>query len=170
MCILERLSSEQECWSDLFHLLLQHLYLSVTKTWLRLNCTLWTPSVTCTAHTLNNTAKVPECLEDDFNLLGHTYNNLWYWVWFFALLIPKGLLSLSGVKPPRPRPPSINGNLQMIERPVICATGYRMRRSPMNQLSNMWASKWCYSLAIMLILLIVILILSFLGEGIYIYI
>ncbi|KAF4072473.1 hypothetical protein AMELA_G00263360 [Ameiurus melas] len=67
-----------------------------------------------------------------------------------------------GVRPPRPQPPSINGNLQMIDRPVVCQTGYRMRRSHLSKLSDMWtSSKWRYSLtcvAVMLILLTVILI------------
>ncbi|XP_046728100.1 uncharacterized protein si:dkey-20d21.12 isoform X2 [Silurus meridionalis] len=73
-----------------------------------------------------------------------------------------------GVRPPRPQPPSINGNLRMIDRPIVCQTGYRIRRSHLSQLSDMWtSSKWCYCLicvAVMLILLIVILIFSFLVQ------
>ncbi|MCI4380674.1 hypothetical protein PGIGA_G00242870 [Pangasianodon gigas] len=73
-----------------------------------------------------------------------------------------------GVRPPRPQPPSINGNLQMIDRPVVCQTGYRMRRSHLSQLRDMWTSSKCrYSftcVAVMLILLTVILIFSFLVQ------
>ncbi|XP_047656079.1 uncharacterized protein si:dkey-20d21.12 [Tachysurus fulvidraco] len=73
-----------------------------------------------------------------------------------------------GVRPPRPQPPSINGNLQMIDRPVVCQTGYRMRGSHLSQLNDMWTSSKCgYTLtcvAVVLILLTVILIFSFLVQ------
>ncbi|XP_060788720.1 uncharacterized protein si:dkey-20d21.12 [Neoarius graeffei] len=73
-----------------------------------------------------------------------------------------------GVRPPRPQPPSINGNLRMIDRPVVCQAGYQMRRSPMSHINDMWnISTWRYSLtcvAVILILLTVILIFSFLVQ------
>ncbi|TSO77722.1 hypothetical protein Baya_9689 [Bagarius yarrelli] len=73
-----------------------------------------------------------------------------------------------GVRPPRPQPPSINGNPQMMDRPVICQTAYRLKVSQSSRISYLWNScKWQYSLtcmAVMLILLTVILIFSFLVQ------
>ncbi|KAM9476346.1 uncharacterized protein Hap1MRO34_011930 isoform 2-T2 [Clarias gariepinus] len=75
---------------------------------------------------------------------------------------------IKGVRPPRPHPPSINGNLQMIDRPAVCQTGDQMRRSRLSQLNDMWpSSKSRYSLtcvAAVLIFLTVILIFSFLVQ------
>lgn len=45
-------------WSPLLLLLLQHLFVLVTETWLRSSSILWSLSVICTAHTLSSTLKV----------------------------------------------------------------------------------------------------------------
>ncbi|XP_036435018.1 uncharacterized protein si:dkey-20d21.12 [Colossoma macropomum] len=73
-----------------------------------------------------------------------------------------------GVRPPRPRPPSTNGTLQMLERPVVFQTGHQKKRSHWNQLSSVCApSRRRYSMVcatVILILLTLILIFSFLVQ------
>ncbi|KAK3540281.1 hypothetical protein QTP70_029615, partial [Hemibagrus guttatus] len=73
-----------------------------------------------------------------------------------------------GVRPPRPQPPSINGNLQMIDRQVVCHKGYQMRGSHLSQLVDMWTSSKCRNsltcVALMVILLTIILIFSSLVQ------
>ncbi|XP_072536950.1 uncharacterized protein [Salminus brasiliensis] len=73
-----------------------------------------------------------------------------------------------GIRPPRPQPPSTNGNFQMLDRPVVFQTGHQRRRSHLNQLSNVCIpTRWRYSLmcaAAFLILLTLILIFTFLVQ------
>ncbi|KAG9270919.1 hypothetical protein AMEX_G15930 [Astyanax mexicanus] len=75
----------------------------------------------------------------------------------------------SKVRPPRPRPPSTNGNIQMLERPVVFQTGHQRRRSHLNQLSdvcNPSKQRYCVTCAaVFLILLTLILIFSFLEQS-----
>ncbi|XP_035377838.1 uncharacterized protein si:dkey-20d21.12 isoform X2 [Electrophorus electricus] len=42
-----------------------------------------------------------------------------------------------GCRPARPKPPSINGKLQSLDKPAICQSGHQMRRSHLKQLSSM---------------------------------
>ncbi|XP_076860073.1 uncharacterized protein LOC143513032 [Brachyhypopomus gauderio] len=73
-----------------------------------------------------------------------------------------------GSRPPRPRPPSINGKLQTLDRPVACQTGHRMRTSRLKQLSSTCVPfTWRYSVAcvaVILVLITLILIFSFLVQ------
>ncbi|XP_035377836.1 uncharacterized protein si:dkey-20d21.12 isoform X1 [Electrophorus electricus] len=73
-----------------------------------------------------------------------------------------------GCRPARPKPPSINGKLQSLDKPAICQSGHQMRRSHLKQLSSMCIPcMWRYSLAcvaLTLILLTLILIFSFLVQ------
>ncbi|XP_062854529.1 uncharacterized protein si:dkey-20d21.12 [Trichomycterus rosablanca] len=73
-----------------------------------------------------------------------------------------------GIRPPRPQPPTINGHIQMTDRPVVCQTARPEKIYHLNHFSNICtSSRWCYSLicmAVILILLTLILIFSFLVQ------
>lgn len=76
--------------------------------------------------------------------------------------------SLAGVQPPRPPPPTSNGNLQMQDQGVVYQTGQPVRRPCVSRLNDICTStRWHYFLAcaaIIAFLLTLILIFSFLGE------
>lgn len=148
-------------WSPLLLLLLQRLFVSASETWQRLSSIPSTPSMTCTAHTPNSTAKVfhhvRECTYD-FKIL-------------IAFYRAQTHLSLAGVQPPRPPPPSSNGNLPTQDRIVVYQTGQPVRRPCVSRLNDICTSTrrhyFLSCAAIIAFLLILILIFSFLGEEIY---
>lgn len=79
-------------------------------------------------------------------------------------------LSLSGVQPPRPPPPSSNGNLQMQDRAVVYQTGQPACMSRLNDICTSTRRHYFLACAaIIAFLLILILIFSFLGENICLF-
>lgn len=73
-----------------------------------------------------------------------------------------------GVQPPRPPPPSTNGNLQMQDRPVVYQTGQADRRPCVSRLNHICTSSrrhyFLACTAIIAFLLTLILIFSFLDQ------
>lgn len=79
-------------------------------------------------------------------------------------------LSLAGVQPPRPPPPSSNGNLQMQDRAVVYQTGQPACMSRLNDICTSTRRHYFLACAaIIAFLLILILIFSFLGENICLF-
>ncbi len=78
--------------------------------------------------------------------------------------------SLAGVQPPRPPPPTSNGNLQMQDQGVVYQTGQPVRRPCVSRLNDICTSTrrhyFLACAAIIAFLLSLILIFSFLGETI----
>lgn len=154
VCILSFSQYWEWSWSPLL-LLLQHLFESASETWQRLSFIQSTPSMTCTAHTLNSTAKVfHHCMYEI--LIGFYTTQTYLW--------------LSGVQPPRPPPPSTNGNLLMQDRAVVYQTGQPVRRPCVSRMNDICTSTrrhyFLACAAIIAFLLTLILIFSFLGEKI----
>lgn len=146
-------------WSPLL-LLLQRFFVSASVTWPRLSSIPSTPSMTCTACTQNSTAKVFHrvmYIMSDFKILIGFYSTQTHF-------------SLAGVQPPRPPPPTSNGNLQMQDQGVVYQTGQPVRRPCVSRLNDICTSTrrhyFLACAAIIAFLLTLILIFSFLGEKI----
>lgn len=106
-----------------------------------------------------------------FSVIVQKFNNTYFFMGHqvdIHCLKSHPIARVAGIRPPRPQPPTINGQIQMTDRPVVYQTARPGKKYHLNQLNNICSSTtWCYYLScivVILNLLTLIVICSFLGE------